>query len=278
MTCRIETQMTRAEYDADPGWRHSVIVHGIESMARLRHAADHPSTSTPAMRFGSLVHQRVLGGAEYAPAPQGLARTQRKAWSDAQAAEPDRELVTAEEWHAAGEIGRAVAQAEPALDPTSGNLTELAVFWTWHGLPCKALLDCYDHGNDRIVDLKVTRDPRPDSFVRSAVRFGYFTQAAWYAEAMRAQGQDVAGGFRFVAVAPERPYLPVVYDVEPGSMELARGQLQRVLLRVVECEATGRWPDRFEDAVVDLVMPDWARLEASSLDDRFDDLTRELGL
>jgi exodeoxyribonuclease VIII len=126
--------------------------------------------------------------------------------------------------------------------------TELSLFWSqkvrWDlgevEIPGKARFDCITNGGT-IVDLKTTDDASYWGFRRAVKKYRYDLQAAWYLNAARRCGIDP---YRFVFIAVEKapPYAVAAYELAWIDIEAADAHIDRLLIKLAECEAVGVWP------------------------------------
>lgn len=132
---------------------------------------------------------------------------------------------------------------------------ELSIAWTDKetGLPCKARIDCAQHADRLVIDLKTVEDL--SRFPRSIVEYGYHRQAAWYARAMT---QITGYEYRpaIVAVEKNRPFQVAAASVSCAAMLAGEMQFRAVLNEIANAKRTGAWecpkpPDEWE-------IPSWA--------------------
>lgn len=257
------------QYHADPAVSNSMLSSMARSPAHfwaLHRAPSRPAATEPtaAMRAGTLLHALLLEPstvpALYAVRPAGLdGRTRAgKEWLEAHAG---RVVLTAEEWATAEAQRDALLAVQEIAHALADGIAERSIWWTdpATGLRCKARPDWrrpLGDGRVLLLDLKTTADPSPSAFAKSAHTYGYHRQAAHYEAGAEAAG-DVVAGFLFAVVSNAYPFIAVPYVLDPASAELGRQQRDRLLRRVAECEATGRWP-AFGDGVQSLSLPAWA--------------------
>lgn len=153
---------------------------------------------------------------------------------------------------------RAHPMARHILDAPGGR--ELSCVWRDEttGLPCKIRVDIWDSSHLIIADLKTTADASRFGFGRSAGKFGYHRQAAWYSHGWRQvagdAGLDPDCDFVIIACEKEPPYLVSVHQV--GGEELRTGSIECRKIRdsVSGCVSRGQWPG-YGDDVMDLELP-----------------------
>jgi exodeoxyribonuclease VIII len=95
-----------------------------------------------------------------------------------------------------------------------------------------------------MVDVKSTEDASPFGFGRSAAKYRYPLQDGWYSHVLEsAYGEPVVRAFAFIAVEKTWPFQIGLYYAEPDDVAYAMEEGRRNLDTILECQATGRWPD-----------------------------------
>jgi len=152
------------------------------------------------------------------------------------------------------------------------GLSELTVLWTHPGtgVRCKSRIDHlirHPRMGYVAVDLKTARDASPSErgFPRSAAKWGYHRQAAFYRAALQEAGVPV-DEYMILAVEKEPPYAVVpyiVYDDEAAQEALQKpiaqgtSDMEEALRQWKQCKQDGRWPT-YTQAVERLTLPQWA--------------------
>jgi len=119
---------------------------------------------------------------------------------------------------------------------------------TWddetNGAPCKARPDFVTErmGSTFIVDLKTTEDASPRAFSRSAYKYRYHVQAAFYLDGYAQATGITPEAFIFVAVEKTPPYLVACYVYGPEELNLARATYKQNLETYLECLNSNSWP------------------------------------
>ena len=253
-----------ARYLEMPGTNASFLKRFARSPA---HAQASVTVSGDAVEFGSAAHCAVLEPERFdrdyvvwdRRTESGSTAPRRgKAWDEFKAAHADAEIVTADQYARACMLRDVVRSAPDAMRYLRVGFAEVVVQWMFGERPCKARIDWLAtvDGQPVLVDLKTTRDVRPDVFGRSCVQFGYPLQMAWYAD-----GLEAATGHRprviVVAVESEVPHAIGVYTVGDDVLDLGRAQHQALLARLDECEKRNAWPGPVIGEQP-LVLPAWA--------------------
>lgn len=106
------------------------------------------------------------------------------------------------------------------------------------------------------VDLKKTRDARPDKFSRSVYDYRYHVQEAFYRHVFRcASGFDLPE-YRLLAVEEKLPHSSVVYRLDDEAVAEGVRQFRRNLDEYAKCEKSGDWHGYVIDSEL-LSLPTW---------------------
>lgn len=256
---------TADEYFASPRISRSRLEVFIESPKLF--ASGDSQEETPALRWGRLVHLRVLEPAEFRQRiyvkPADLNRR-----SNAGKAELDRIAAEGLLTVSYDEAQRLEAiNAAVLAHPLAGRMiktSEREVAFTWRdeptGLGCRARLDLVKlrSGGAAIIDLKSTDDPSPREFGRSAGRYGYHRQAAFYSRPI-AEIVGAAPVFFFIAVRSTAPHEVAVYEVDQADIAAADKQCDRAMEQLARCIETNTWAAPWESPTAQtLDIPRWA--------------------
>jgi hypothetical protein len=228
------------------------------------------SPESPAMRLGSLVHAKLLEDASgYAVAPRCDRRTNagKEAFAAFEAENAGR-LVITEAMNAGAEacceaLRRNTIAASIVAEPGD---TEVSIGWKHGatGLDLKARLDRVVRPRSLVWDLKTTKDPSPDEFARSVVKFGYHRQQYMYQAAAESIG--ICGPFLFVCVRNCPPYDVAIYTLDDDAVELGSRQVEKLLVELRRRLDENDWAADYEKRLTELRLPAWALtdLEATS--------------
>lgn len=171
------------------------------------------------------------------------------------------QVISAADYETCRRISESVQRHKDAaaiLD--SRYATELSIAWDdgGSGVRCKARLDVVSQKFETIADIKTTRDASRDQFQRSIFQYGYHRQAAHYLSGARAVCPAVDWQhFVFIAVEKEPPYAVGVYRLLDEVIDAGRDELDILLARYGQCQATGVYP-AYGDDVVDIGLPAYA--------------------
>lgn len=242
------------EYFASPAISRSRLEVFMESPAD--YIADVQRPESAALRWGRLVHLRVLEPGEFrrrvhvlAPVTFNRRTDAGKAEAAAHQGQLDAMIargilpVTLDEASRLEAMTHALADHELARGLITRYEREVSYTWTDDatGLQCRARLDLHTtRGAGKVIDLKSTDDPSPAAFGRSAGKWGYHRQGAWYRRPIRELTGREPRVF-FIAVRSEAPYEVAVYELHEDDIATADRQIDDALAHLSACITTNNW-------------------------------------
>ncbi len=285
-----------ATYHADEGSLSSSGARTIinRSPAHFRWERDHGRKPKKAFDLGHAVHGELLGVGQPVfvldPEVHGLkadgtvsdAPANTKAWKTAVAdARARGEVpVAIDDWAA---VERMVAEAHAhstAHALLSSGVAEQSIYWRDEvtGELLRARPDWMRVGRGGrlvVLDAKTTSDASPDEFARSAGKFGYHCQQAWYLDGIVANWEAVCAAvgadptldphdpdkgplFVFLVVEVDEPHPVLVAQLDPADVELGRQLNRRAIDIYAECRRTDQWP-AYGTEVHQIALPYWNR-------------------
>ncbi len=219
---------------------------------------------SPALQFGSLVHEFVLlphiAEARYRPKANVDGRTKEgkavRDWEASLAAQQGIKFITEFDYNAAVSIAASVRTHMGASSLIAGGVAETAgIVSDFLGVNCRIKPDY--RTDSYIVDLKTCYDARSEQFCKSALAYQYQVQAALYvdvAEAIDGKKRD----FYWVAVEKDAPYAVAVYKASDEMLEHGRQQYRKGIELYKECAALDLWP-AYSQQVQTLELPGWLK-------------------
>ena len=268
--------MTEETYNKRKGIRRSDLWKLNRSPAHFRYAQEHPVEQTAAMMFGSAVHDAVLTPRmfkkHYAVADFD-ARTKAGKELKQKYLDEGKILLTVDQMEQIQGISDSI-KANPYAKRLLTGKHESAHFWTdpETGEKCKCKTDCETdiNGVHYIVDLKTCGNAETDEFVRDAIKYGYFMQAAMYSDGVKCQtGKDSV--FVFVAVEKDPPYAVNVLQCGENEIRLGmngdkNGRVMgyRALMNLYhKCRVERKWPgyEGFDNKINEIQLPKWLKDE-----------------
>ena len=241
--------MTDKEYRQHEGISRSALWKLRESPEKAKWAWEHPEPPTPALLFGQAVHKLVLEpdtfDDEFAVAPNIDRRTKdgKAAYNAFCDTLGERQVITPEMYQTAVEM-RNKAVSEPFVKKLLQGEHEKPMFWVddLTGETCKIRLDALSEidGRPLIVDYKSTEDASTDGFMRSAIKYGYFFQAAMYCEGV----EKVLGSkpiFVFIAQEKKPPYSVNILQADELFVKYGYETFRELIGIYHECKVSGNW-------------------------------------
>jgi hypothetical protein len=251
--------VTYAEYARINAINWSTLREIGRSPLHYRYLLEHGRADTATLALGRAVHTAVLEperfGLEYVVF--GGPRRAGKEWEAFKTANEGVTILKADEYAEAVAMRDAVHRHKGAMSYLVGGAAEQTVTWTERingmDLACKARPDYLGRA---IADLKTSKDAGASAFGRTAARFGYHCQLAWYRRGVRAAlGREL--DMVLVAVESAAPYDVAVYRVTEDQMYAADDAINDLLLQVAACRRSDRWPGAQEEEGP-LELPSWA--------------------
>jgi PDDEXK-like domain of unknown function (DUF3799) len=262
-----------AEYHKDPVPGGSLSASGARRLlppscpALFRHYLDHPPEPSAVFDLGHAAHKLVLGaGPPIVALAYGDWRTKEaRELRDRAHAEGETPLLRGEyeQVKAMAEAIRAHPLASVLFAPETGE-PERSLFWQdpETGVWCRARPDwlpAWRGASQRLIitDFKTTACAERSSFARSVHKFGYFQQAPFYIDGVRALGLDDDPAFLFVAQEKAPPYLVTVFELDAGALAAGRAFNRRAIEVYRDCKEAGVWPG-YSDDIELISLPPWA--------------------
>ena len=141
------------------------------------------------------------------------------------------------------------------------GMREHSFFWTNEatGVPCRCRPDLLIEtpGGYVIGDLKTTTDARPDAFARSAAKYRYHVQSAFYTDGVETVLDKHVIAFLFFAVESEPPYGVGVYRIHPDDIARGRADYHADLNKWVRYNETKNAWEGYPDEIATLPLPQW---------------------
>lgn len=247
------------DYSAVPGINWSSLKHLSVSPKLYQWRLTHPEPSKPAYVLGSAIHCAILEPDVFYQRYAVFDGVRRgKAWEEWQAEHPGVQSLKPDELEHVRHVAAAVRWDRVAGPLVRGGRFEEVVTWfdAATGLPCKGRVDYIRP--EVVIDLKSTRDPRPQKFERAAADYGYPGQLAFYHDGAVA-AKLIDGRARPYIIAPQsgEPYDVAVFQLKEETLEYGRLLYRSLLHRLLECTEAGFWPGVAPD-LQELGISPWA--------------------
>lgn len=246
-------QMTNEEYHAAPGISKTHLdVISNKSPLHYRHYALHGSKTAPAKEFGSAAHCVILEPNEfehrYAVAPDVDRRTKigKETYAAFLAENIGKDLIDAGEYEKCLYMRDAIHSHPHASGLLTGGLQEQTYFASdpETGELIKCRFDYLIGGISGIaVDLKSAVDASEAGFGKSATKFRYDLQPAWYFDVLLAEYGTRPEQFVWIAIEKEPPFAIGIYYATEEDIQAARVIARRDFMRILDHKRRDYWPD-----------------------------------
>jgi len=260
-----------AAYHADPVPGGSLSRSGAQRLlppscpALFRYEQLHGRKPRRVFEIGHAAHALVLGtGPELVMVDAENWRTKAAQQEAAEARERGAAPLLPDEYaeiHAMAAALREHPIASALFDPDHGQ-PEQTLAWRDEpsGVWRRAMLDWLpDAGGGRLIvpDYKTTTCADPAELSKTAHKYGYHQQHAWYvdgAQALDLGDQDAA--FVFVFQEKTAPYLVTVIELDGLALRIGRDLNRRAIDLYAQCSESGVWPG-YSDEVESVPLPVW---------------------
>ena len=135
----------------------------------------------------------------------------------------------------------------------SPGVRERSLFWQDEetGLICKCRPDLWLEEARIVVDIKTSRNARPDWFRKEIEDRGYHRGAAWYLDGLAQVAGPEPIDYMFAVVGKDR-LETAAYTLRAEDLAKARDQNRRALVALAACYESGDWTAQFERQVTEL--------------------------
>ena len=263
--------MTDDEYRSIHAINYSALRVGRTSLPRMHQivTGTAPAEESAALATGTLLHDAMQHGDgwadRYAVRPDGIDRRTKAgkeayaAWlatlpTDAKILESASDVAAVE----AVDVMRRSIMSHPLARALATCTGESEVQIVDGGRKCRIDKIFISNGEPTmLIDWKSTIDASPAGFARSAAKYGYHQQAAWYvALAERRYGKRLP--FVFVAVESSSPHSVGVYQLVPDQLEAATIINEGIVKAYREWVEAGAKMHHTGENVETLTLPEWA--------------------
>jgi hypothetical protein len=242
--------ISNAEYHASEGISRSMLMEFKRSPYHYWYkyisGLAEKEEATPAMNLGNAVHTLVLEETKFddefyiinqATRPRRNTPPHEKMMANAQG----KIILTRDEYLQAAQMALAVKDNYDASSLLQDCLVEQSIYFTHEltGWQVKARPDAMI--GHVVIDLKTTADASMRAFKGSAVRYGYFLQAAMVGEALKSINQHMEH-FVFIPVEKVKPYCVAIYIADDESIAHGLSQFDELMIGLAKCLESGVWP------------------------------------
>ena len=230
---------------------------------------------TDAMRLGSAVHMLALEPEKFDSQyvvlegpinaktgnPYGRDTKAFTEWLEAASVDETRKVLIREDFESSLNIAQAFHSHEiiEGLMSVEGKEFEKTLLLTYQyddgsseRVKCKP--DCIIPAESIIIDLKTSSDPRPEEFQWSALRYGYYRQAAIYLDACEVYyGKEFR--FLFGVVNSKAPNECGVFELTPSDIQRGRDEYHELIEEYSRRLASNNWRSDWQVGIHSLSLP-----------------------
>ena len=215
-----------------------------------------------AMVIGTAIHTAILEPAKFASDYVLLKDVKDRRASEYKQAikvhSPDNVLVAGEADNVSGMQESVYSNIEASRALISEGWREISAFIedpeTGVLMRCRYDILTNDH---RSIDLKKTRDSRPEEFAKSIYNYRYHVQDAMYSHIYELITGSALNSFQFLAVEEQPPHSSMLFELDSESKEIGYSEYRRNLLTYAECDKSGDWHS-YENPKQTIGLPGWA--------------------
>lgn len=215
-----------------------------------------PRNETPAMRFGTMVHRRVLEEDTFMDTVAVYeGRRAGGAYERFKREHAGKDILTATEMQNVQKAASSIMQHPLAAGLISDlESTELEFKIEQLGIPHRGFIDGINHWC--LLDLKVTQRVDDHSLMRTIYDFKYYMQAAIYERAATLMGYELDSYF-IVAVESAAPHHVNVVELEPHYIARGHMEWEMLLKRYKAWDGTAAHSHEQQNEAILMDAPAW---------------------
>lgn len=276
-----DEKMTNSEYHALNSISASMLKTAQKSMkhfwAEYIDPNRKPKEQTPAMKFGSWLHDHILGTNEYdfVVLPDGIdKRTKEGKAFFAELEASGKTTIKQEEYDILESMKESINAHKVSNDLYSHHAVIEAVFqWQENGVnmrmkPDIEIAPCADYPNGLIVDLKTTTDATAHGFSRDAYNLGYHIQAAHYSVGfMHKYNTNEYPEFYFLAIEKNSPFICQYFKADDQLVSYGFDVRSELIEKINQTSISGIYEGYNDHSVTPLELPQWVKRQIESADE-----------
>lgn len=204
-----------------------------KSPATYQHYRDNPSDRpiTKALNFGSAFHMCMLEYDKYKkqvvvePDVNKRTKAGKEEYQKFIKLHQGMTIISNDEHESLEGMRKRLNSSVEAMELLSGGLSEQVNIWNDSDtkVPCKGKADYWNKDKRILVDIKTTTDASPEGFKKSAYKYGYDRQSAFYLDGFKAEQ------FWFVVIEKSAPYNMSIYVCGEEFLEEGRSKYKHLL-------------------------------------------------
>jgi len=198
-----------------------------KSPQHLQRMLEGHKEESSALNFGKAFHTIVLEPEKFETDIAVFeGKTRRgKVWEEFKEKNEGITIITEAEYKKILDMRKHLVTPDESYEFIENSTHEVVNVWNTLNINCKGKVDCVYDSNDKkiLIDVKTTQDASPDAFRRSAYKYGYHRQAAFYTDGM---GADE---FWFAVVEKEAPYRTGLYKASDEFLNNGRIEISKLM-------------------------------------------------
>lgn len=261
--------MESHEYHADPCPEVSLSSTGIKRLleypfegcpALFKYLLDNPEPPKDVWDIGKAAHTLLLGKGEKVVVVEADAWRTKEAKSQRDSAREKGHTPLLRKNYEQVQAMIAQAHKEPTVKALfKGGEAEKVLIW-WDDefkLWCRGMLD-YSHPAQIVSDYKTCASAHPESIQRALFSYGYYVQAAFYLEGVKALGIMENPGFVFLFQEKKEPYLTLPVQVDKEGLDWGAVVVRKAKMLLRECLDNDTWPSYNKGKLFTACLPKYA--------------------
>jgi hypothetical protein len=265
ITYPSKVKISNEAYHAHEALGSTNLKHLLRSPAHYLWEKTHPTKPTPAMEFGTIVHEAILEPelfkVNYCIRPEFSGKgsvAQREEWESRQHA-MGRKGLDAEDYEKIQAMLLSVSKHKTArrlLDCGHAEESYFAEFYTDSAFPLKCRPDLLREGKI-IVDVKTTSDASLGDFQKSIANFKYHLSAALYLDVVSAVTHENYTDFVILAIETKPPYAVATFLLDEATIDVGRSLYKKAMIIFAQSKKTGIY-EAYPDEIQPINLPAWA--------------------
>ena len=249
------------DYNTSAGLRRSSMTALMTSAKFYEWRQSNPMQTTDALTFGTAFHTAVLEphmwGVDTVVGPSVGKKTNK--WKDFKQANDGKIVVHPDDVTIIEEMVKALRNNPIAKSILDAGAKEETAYSIINTQKVKARSDLALYSKGILADVKTTQSASYSEFQRSAAKYKYDVQAAYYLDVFNkaAKGEVVFDKFIFIVVEKTPPYHVQIFVADPSFITFGRSKYQSALQLLNQCQKDNVWPD-YSDEIINLTLPRWA--------------------
>lgn len=275
--CGLYLNMPFEEYLKLDALNASTLVHGFESMKRLKGAMDGKfGVESKEAELGSIVHALVEGQAlelavmpDYSKDPRNVdgkgnrSTSWATSWAKSMKAEfehynEDKTILSQSDFERVQGMFKALLDNPDAVETMRNSHQEIVAVAEFEGVLLKARLDGLKKDTSLFWDVKTTQSAAPAAFGRKAVNLSYPERVTFYSLVLELLG--INADVRFVVVESSGVFDSAVYSFSNLLKEQFCEKVVNTIRTYRAAVDSDIWPG-VSQGVSEIVIPNWAMQE-----------------